>query len=98
MGYQLAGICSIVGWTTVMTISLCYIINYIPGLKMRVSEGAEEIGLDLYEMAECAYPLSAMGYGDDYFEYFNGQSRSSAQVSKKNFEIQEDMKVPVEVV
>ncbi|ONH67281.1 Ammonium transporter 3 [Cyberlindnera fabianii] len=80
MGYQLAAICAIVGWTVVGTISLCYIINFIPGLKMRVSEEAEEMGLDLYDMAEAADPLLASGYSDSSdVQFISGHDGSSGQ-------------------
>ncbi|ODV74806.1 ammonium transporter [Cyberlindnera jadinii NRRL Y-1542] len=80
MGYQLAAICAIVGWSSVGTVALCYIINHIPGLKMRVSEEAEEMGLDLYDLAECADPLLAMAIGPEHpkVEYFNGDELNSS--------------------
>ncbi|GAA6019642.1 hypothetical protein JCM10207_006953 [Rhodosporidiobolus poonsookiae] len=55
MGYQLAGITSIVAWTAVISYLTLLIINYIPGLRFRVSEDAEIVGIDEAELGEFAY-------------------------------------------
>ena len=95
MGYQLAAICAIVGWTVVGTIALCYIINYIPGLKMRVEEDAEDMGLDFYEMAERCDPYIEYLHGkEEEFQYqiYEGQSHSSSHVNEQQTSY--DSKVP----
>ncbi|KAK9495394.1 ammonium transporter AmtB-like domain-containing protein [Lipomyces doorenjongii] len=48
LGYQLAEVCAIIGYTLVMSIILLYLINYIPGLKFRSEEHEEREGLDLH--------------------------------------------------
>ncbi len=62
MGYQMAATLSIVVWTAVFTYILCFLINLIPGCKLRATEEEEEQGMDLTEMAETV---------DEYGEYFN---------------------------
>lgn len=46
VGKQLAEICAISGYSFVVTCILLYILKCIPGMKLRVSEEAEMIGLD----------------------------------------------------
>lgn len=43
-----------------MTLVLCYIINFIPGLKFRVDEDAEIVGLDEAECGEVSLPSFAL--------------------------------------
>lgn len=105
MGYQLAGTMAIVGWTFIMTYALCFIIDKIPGLKMRVSEEAEEMGLDLYEMAETADPSIWYDYhnglgANSKVEYFQGEQvagSSSSKISSNDVELG-DVKRPVQEV
>lgn len=65
LGYQIAGILSIVVWTAVFTAIILFIVDKIPGLKLRASEEAEEIGMDLHEMAE-----TLDEFGNNYDEFF----------------------------
>lgn len=65
LGYQLAGVCAIVLWTIVFTTIILIIVDKIPGCKLRASEEAEEMGMDLYEMAE-----TLDEFGNDYDEFF----------------------------
>lgn len=53
--YQLADSCAIAGYTFVVTILILIIMDFIPGLSLRVSESAEEAGLDASEIGELAY-------------------------------------------
>ncbi|CCH45690.1 Ammonium transporter 1 member 2 2 [Wickerhamomyces ciferrii] len=100
MGYQLAGSVAIIVWTALMTYALCFIINLIPGLKMRVSEEAEEMGLDCYEMREWSDPSITSDISDvSHVEYFNGQqgASSNSNLSSNNIELG-DVKRPIEQV
>lgn len=65
IGLQMAAWCSIVAWTTVFTLIILFIVDHIPGLKLRVSEEGEEMGMDLYEMAE-----TCDEFGNDYAIFF----------------------------
>lgn len=47
VGLQLAEICAISGYSFVVSCILLYIIKFIPGMHLRVSEEAEMIGLDV---------------------------------------------------
>ncbi|GAA5903665.1 hypothetical protein JCM8208_003649 [Rhodotorula glutinis] len=60
LGYNLAGAVTIMAYSFAMTLILCYIINYIPGLHMRASEDAEIIGMDEAECGEFAYDFLAV--------------------------------------
>ncbi|KAK9475687.1 ammonium transporter AmtB-like domain-containing protein [Lipomyces japonicus] len=52
LGYQLAEVCAIVGYTFVVTVILLLIIDHIPGLKFRVPEHQEIEGLDHHLLFE----------------------------------------------
>lgn len=65
LGYQIAAWTSIVAWTTVFTLIILFIVDNIPGLKLRASAEAEEMGMDLYEMAE-----TLDEFGNDYEAFF----------------------------
>ncbi|KAJ3295625.1 hypothetical protein HDU79_008814 [Rhizoclosmatium sp. JEL0117] len=53
---QLAGIASVTAWTAAWTVIIVYVMNMIPGLKLRCDEDAERVGLDIAEVGEAAYP------------------------------------------
>ncbi|KAJ1548554.1 hypothetical protein HK405_002703, partial [Cladochytrium tenue] len=57
IGWQLAGSCAIAGYSFVGSFILLFLINLIPGLKLRVPEDDEILGGDLGEMGEVAYEL-----------------------------------------
>lgn len=65
LGYQIASWVSIVLWTAVFSLIIFYIVDKIPGLQLRASAEAEEMGMDLYEMAE-----TVDEFGNDYNELF----------------------------
>ncbi|KAG7881168.1 hypothetical protein KL938_003298 [Ogataea parapolymorpha] len=52
MGYQFAGWISITVWSFVATYAICFLVDKIPGCKLKGIEEAEEMGMDFYEMAE----------------------------------------------
>jgi Amt family ammonium transporter len=55
LGIQLADSVSGLAYSFVMTTIICWIMHFIPGLRLRVSEEAEIIGIDDAEMGEFAY-------------------------------------------
>ncbi|KAK9456044.1 ammonium transporter AmtB-like domain-containing protein [Dipodascopsis uninucleata] len=46
LGYQLAEVCAIVGYTYVVSVILLLVIDRIPGMKFRSSEAEEKDGID----------------------------------------------------
>ncbi|CUS13634.1 unnamed protein product [Tuber aestivum] len=52
---QLAYIVACIAYTFVMTTLICFVINAIPGLKLRASEQAELLGMDDDQLGEFAY-------------------------------------------
>ena len=52
---QLAYVVAATGYAFVMSLILAYIINYIPGLRLRASEEAELLGMDDDQLGEFAY-------------------------------------------
>lgn len=65
IGYQFASWVAIVAWTGVMTMIILFVVDHIPGLKLRADEAGEEMGMDLYEMAE-----TLDEFGNNYDEFF----------------------------
>lgn len=52
LGYNLAGTVSIAAWSFVVTIALLLLMNWIPGLRVRISAEEEDEGYDLAIMEE----------------------------------------------
>lgn len=74
LGYQLAEVCAICGYTFVVSVILIYIINYIPGLQFRSEEIEEEEGLD-------AHYLYKEGMGDyELFEMLKANGILDAMI------------------
>lgn len=65
IGYQIASWVAIVAWTALFTMAILFIVDNIPKLKLRASAEAEEMGMDLFEMAE-----TVDEYGNEYEEFF----------------------------
>ncbi|KAI9350002.1 ammonium transporter AmtB-like domain-containing protein [Zopfochytrium polystomum] len=57
VGWQIAGSSAIAAYSFFGSLIILSIINFIPGLKLRVSEDDEILGGDLGEMGEVAYEL-----------------------------------------
>lgn len=60
LGYQIAGACATMAWSFVITVILLTAMNYIPFLKIRLSEEEEELGVDATEIGEFTYEEGAM--------------------------------------
>lgn len=52
MGYQFAAFTSTTVWSFVATYIICWIVDKIPGCKIRANPEAETMGMDYYEMYE----------------------------------------------
>lgn len=52
LGYQLADICTISLWSFVITYIICFGVNYIPGLHLRLKPEEEQAGCDIMEIYE----------------------------------------------
>jgi len=55
LGWQLADSACGFGYSFVMTTAILWIMHYIPGLRLRVDDEAEIVGIDDAEMGEYAY-------------------------------------------
>nr|AAD40955.1 ammonium transporter MEPa [Microbotryum violaceum] len=55
LGWQLAGATTIMAYTFVVTYLLLFVIDHIPGLKLRATEDMEILGIDETELGENAY-------------------------------------------
>ncbi|GAA5950455.1 hypothetical protein JCM21900_004810 [Sporobolomyces salmonicolor] len=82
LGYQLAGCVTIFAYTAVVSYALLFIINLIPGLKLRASEEDEIVGIDLAETGESAYDALCRD-GDDRTS-FRGRSPEPATGSQSS--------------
>ncbi len=52
---QVAYICATSGYAFVMSAIIAYILNFIPGMRLRASEEAELLGMDDDQLGEFAY-------------------------------------------
>jgi len=55
VGYQLADSCAGLSYSFVVTTIILWVMHFIPGLRLRVTEEAEIVGIDDAEMGEFAY-------------------------------------------
>ncbi|ORY84684.1 ammonium transporter MEPa [Leucosporidium creatinivorum] len=55
LGWQLASAVSVISYTFVMTYIILFIVDHIPGLKLRASEDSEILGIDETECGETGY-------------------------------------------
>lgn len=65
LGLQIASWVAIIAWTAVFTMIILVLVDKIPGLHLRASPEEEEMGMDLYEMAE-----TLDEFGNDYEDFF----------------------------
>lgn len=52
---QFAYVCAVCGYSFVVTLIICLVINWIPGLHLRADEKAELLGMDDDQLGEFAY-------------------------------------------
>ncbi|KAG7700111.1 hypothetical protein KL930_000798 [Ogataea haglerorum] len=52
---QLAYVGAVAGYCVTVTAIICFVLNRIPGLKMRASEEGEQNGMDEDQIGEFAY-------------------------------------------
>ncbi|KAK7207857.1 ammonium transporter AmtB-like domain-containing protein [Myxozyma melibiosi] len=52
---QLAYVCACSGYVFAMTCLICFVLDHIPGLKLRADENAELLGMDEDQIGEFAY-------------------------------------------
>lgn len=62
LGWQLAGSVATVAYTAVMTYIILFIVDHIPGLKLRSSEESEILGIDETEVRH-SFNLVPTDYG-----------------------------------
>ncbi|TFL02026.1 ammonium transporter [Pterulicium gracile] len=64
IGYQVADTFASFGYSLVVTTAILWIMHFIPGLRLRVSEEIEMIGMDDGEMGEFAYDYVGLDASD----------------------------------
>jgi Amt family ammonium transporter len=55
LGYQLAEIVATFAWSFAITTLICWVMHFIPGLRLRASEESEIVGIDDAYLGEFAY-------------------------------------------
>lgn len=55
LGYQVADTAAITGYAFVVTMIILVVMDYIPGMSLRVSEEGELVGLDEDQIGEWGY-------------------------------------------
>ncbi|CAH6722316.1 ammonium transporter Mep2p [[Candida] jaroonii] len=76
LGIQIASWVVITLWTASFTAIICFLVDHIPGLKVRASEAGEEMGMDLYEMAE-----TLDEFGNNYDEFFLSHAKRLREIA-----------------
>ncbi|KAF9347987.1 hypothetical protein BGX26_000559 [Mortierella sp. AD094] len=57
---QMAAIGSVTAWSFVVTYIILYVMNKIPGLRLRLKDHEEEMGTDIAQMGESAYGFAPL--------------------------------------
>jgi Amt family ammonium transporter len=78
--YQLAGSLACLGYSFFGTLTIAYIVDKIPGLRLRFTEEEELAGGDLQEMGENAYEMVHHTFADLH-------KRKAKQVTQETLEI-----------
>ncbi|KAL7009274.1 hypothetical protein EMMF5_000904 [Cystobasidiomycetes sp. EMM_F5] len=80
LGYQLADSVAIIAWSFVVTMIICVVLDYIPGLSLRVSEEGELVGCDEDQIGELGYDYAFVRRDVDYTHYSMGPQSPTASV------------------
>ncbi|GAA6039246.1 hypothetical protein JCM8097_003225 [Rhodosporidiobolus ruineniae] len=85
LGWQLASAVTIIAYTAVMTYIILFIVDHIPGLKLRASEETEIVGVDEAECGELGYDYVSLrrDLEDGHVENGAGLSRSPSHFSNE---------------
>lgn len=85
LGLQLAGAVSIAAWSFSFTYIICFLVNYIPGLRLRVTNEEEAAGMDMLEIFEIGGAFDEESEMPAYYGQAVAESTaiSSGQVSDK---------------
>ncbi|KAJ7800205.1 ammonium transporter AmtB-like domain-containing protein [Mycena olivaceomarginata] len=81
LGYQLAGCAAILSYSFTVTAILLFVMDKIPGLRLRVSEEKETGGLDVHEIGEAIMEYGMTERLNE--EKKNREGRSSAESAEK---------------
>jgi Amt family ammonium transporter len=79
LGYQIADSTAGFGYSFVMTTIICWIMHFIPFMRLRASEESEIVGIDDGEMGEFAYDYVGMSEEDHIQEQPDAKSSNSIQ-------------------
>jgi len=81
LGYQLASVCAIVGYTFVMSMIIFVIVDHIPGCALRASEEAEIVGMDAADHGEWAFDYAYWERDIENKEPGHGYAPSSSKAA-----------------
>ena len=82
---QIAYIAASIGYTAAVTAIICFVLGYIPGMKLRISEEAEELGMDEDQIGEFAYD-----YVEVRRDYYLWGVEEDSQHSDVNHHVRDD--------
>ncbi|GAA5837292.1 hypothetical protein JCM11251_004956 [Rhodosporidiobolus azoricus] len=85
LGWQLASACTVIAYTAVVTYIILFVVDHIPGLKLRASDDAEIIGIDEAECGEVGYDFVSLrrDLDDDHTAVGAGLSRTPSHLSNE---------------
>ncbi|GAA6018923.1 hypothetical protein JCM10207_009201 [Rhodosporidiobolus poonsookiae] len=85
LGWQLASAVTVIAYTAVVTYIILFIVDHIPGLKLRCTEESEIVGIDEAECGELSYDYCAIrrDLDDEHVHNGAGLSRSPSHLSNE---------------
>lgn len=85
LGYQIADSVAGFSWAFVVTCIILFVMNFIPGLSLRVPAEQEDIGIDDCQLGEFAYDYVELQRHSDVMpvELVNGERNASSKGSEK---------------
>ncbi|KAI5950563.1 MEP1 [Candida margitis] len=85
---QIAYILATLAYSAVVTAILCFVIDHIPGLHLRLSYEAEEMGVDEDQIGEFAYDYVEVRR--EFFSGFNGEHDTNQDTNQDTSSEQRD--------
>lgn len=87
LGWQLAGSLSIISYTFVVSYLIILAIDHIPGLRVRISEESEILGVDEADLGESSYDYCYLARDlelpDEHADYVTGKGNSASSSHEK---------------
>lgn len=74
----MAGMAAAGGWAFCVTYALCWLMNKVPGLHLRLGREHEELGIDATEMGEYAFDYIESLSNSQEWGFYSPKSKTTA--------------------